>query len=178
VATSSTLFTIRWPNRQERGELCGLFAAHFIGGLLPLWGSWLLIKLIQESASFTEFIRHGEFLLYAASILPTAAFLVLRDLKAPFPKRLLLGLLVIFFLVVATLLFAVVFIKTRNDAPAAPPSIDVVFLGWVSIPLYLLSLALMLLTTFFDMLIASYDPIVQQKREESEFAKLFRELKD
>jgi len=168
---------LRLPTTIEAVELAGLFLAHFIGGLLPLWGSWLLLTLSKESASITDFIRHGEFLLYSASLLPTAAFLMLRDFKTPFPQRLIVGLVIIFLLVVSSLMFAGVFTITRHDVETTRPSVNVPFLAWVSIPLYLISLIAMLIATFFDMIVLSFDPLEKQERDEKNLAEQFRKLK-
>lgn len=169
---------LRRPTAKEGRELFGLFASHFIGGLLPLWGSWLLLVLAKEWAPFSEFIRHGEFLLYAASLLPTAAFLVLRDLKSPFPHRMLLGLVTIFLLVVSTLGFAGVFIVTRHDAAAGVSSVDIRVLMWVSIPLYVVALFATLTATFFDMIVLGYDPLQKQEQDERDLAEQFRKIKE
>src|SRR6266571_6014410 len=40
-----------------------------IGGLLPLWGTALLFLLFGKNIALYEFLRNGEFVLYAASFI-------------------------------------------------------------------------------------------------------------
>ena len=62
--------------------------------------------------------------------------------------------------------------------PNAPISINVSFLAITSLPIYLLSLAVTLTATFFDMLVATYDPHKEDRQEQSDLQSEFRKLKE
>src|ERR1041385_911231 len=79
------------PVYSENAHLLGYT---LLGGLAPLWISW--IRRAFRTGSFpnvTEFAHGGEFSLYAAALVAPAAYLILYDgKKTPFPKRLSYGL--------------------------------------------------------------------------------------
>src|SRR5436190_9867243 len=62
------------------------------GGLMPLWGSGLVLGLLGLSPPFMDYIRHGEFMLYAAAFLAPAFYQLHRELPRNFPGRSGLGL--------------------------------------------------------------------------------------
>lgn len=75
------------------------------GGLMPLWGSFLVLGLLGLSPPFMDYLRHGEFMLYAAAFLAPACHQLFRELPTNFPGRSKLGFITVSALVVSVLVF-------------------------------------------------------------------------
>ena len=78
-------------------------------GLFPLWATIALVSVTRRPLQLSDLADNGEFLLYAASYVGGALYLVLRDFRTkPFPSRSVLTLALTTVLVLATLFFAAV----------------------------------------------------------------------
>ena len=163
--------------RPELTQLGSWLGAQVVFGLLPLWGSYLLVKLFGATTQWSDYVQNGEFALYSAAIATTGLFLVFRELPAPFPYRAGLGLVLAVTLVISTLLFAGVFVATRLPTqPGALPSLNVPWLSNVSIPLYVAALGATVVATLIDMLRGSYDAGALSKQQMNKFRDDFRAI--
>ncbi|MDP2278702.1 MAG: hypothetical protein Q8K51_10810, partial [Nitrospirota bacterium] len=89
------------------------------GSLLPLWASYILLKVLASKFSFTDFIDHGEFALYSAALLSPALYIIGKDrTPAGFPYRIFFILILPMGLLFATLVFSgVVFATVTQNQP-------------------------------------------------------------
>ena len=76
-----------------------------IGGLLPVWGGAIILVLFGNEVSFASFTDHGEFAIYSAGLLASALLVVMREYRARFRERAILGLLSLVLIIIATLIF-------------------------------------------------------------------------
>lgn len=83
---------LRLPNKQELYRTAAWLFAHLFCGLMPLWGSWLLLKLAKQSTGLSDYVSHGEFCLYTAALAGTTLFMILRKERHPLRGRLWIGL--------------------------------------------------------------------------------------
>lgn len=155
-------------------QLLAWLGSHAIGGLLPLWGSFLLLALFSQKTSFEDYVQQGEFALYAASVLGTAFYLILRELRPPFPGRVALGLIAVVLVVAATLLFAGVFVGTRIP-DSKLPTIDIRILSWSSLGIYVSSVVVTLIAMFIDLRRAAYDLRAESQRQIEELAESYHQ---
>ncbi len=125
--------------------------AHVLGGLLPLWGSLILLRLFSRETTLFDYVRNGEFSLYAAALSGTSLFLILRGLPTTPPRRMGFGIVSVLCLAVSTILFAGVFISTRlTEVPDALPPLNLHWLAWLSIAFYILALVTTLWASRID----------------------------
>ena len=165
------------PNKHHWYESFGWLVATLLGGLLPLWGSYVLFWLKGPSPQFSEFVRHGEFALYSASLLAAALFLILRDWAIGyFPFRMLFGMVVVAALLIATIIFAGVFEANQADDPAKILNIN--FLRPFSVGLYVVTLILAFIVTLIDMVGVTVDPQELQAEQDADLAEDFHALED
>jgi hypothetical protein len=165
------------PSKRNWYESLGWLGATLLGGLLPLWGSYMLFWVRGPSPSFGEFVRHGEFALYSASLLAAAFFLVLREWQEGFfPFRMIFGMVTMAALLLSAIIFAGVFEANRTAQGAN--SLNMPFLVPFSIGLYVFTLALCFLITLIDMVGFTYEPQEVQAEEIAELASDFHALKD
>ena len=119
------VLSIRRPTSEEWRLSAGWLIATIVGGLLPLWGSYLMLKLGGESVFVADFVSHGEFALYSASLLAPVFFIILRELPAGFPFRLWIGLVSVVLLLISALTFGCVFWIDRVPEGAVAPVLNV-----------------------------------------------------
>ncbi|MBI4293126.1 MAG: hypothetical protein HY661_16760 [Betaproteobacteria bacterium] len=79
----------------------------FVTGLLPLWGTIVLLALLSQKISVSHLMANGEFVLYAASYAGGAIYLVMRDFrKTIFPSRVWMMILLVVIVLISTLIFS------------------------------------------------------------------------
>lgn len=83
-------------------------------GLLPLWGTAMLLTLFGRPYDIYDLLRNGEFVLYAASFVTGGLYSVRHDI---FPVRNALLMTLIVLLVIATLVFAVISVLNIGANP-------------------------------------------------------------
>lgn len=66
-----------WNNWRETMSWLGF---NVLGSLMPIWGSFFLLKLGSHAFAFRDFMIHGEFALYTAAFLAPAFQLIARNL--------------------------------------------------------------------------------------------------
>ncbi len=89
-----------------------------VAGLLPLWGTSILLLLFGKGVKIYELLRNGEFVLYAASFIGGSLFTIRRDI---FPSKNLLNLSLIATLMASTLIFAAITVASMSQAPGPNP---------------------------------------------------------
>ena len=55
-----------------------------VGGLMPVWGGFFLLKLLSQSPDIYTFTQHGEFALYSASLLSAASYVITKEIRLSF----------------------------------------------------------------------------------------------
>jgi hypothetical protein len=169
--------TLATPSKNQWYESIGWLIATLLGGLLPLWGGYLLLQLKGASPPLAEFVRHGEFALYSASILAAACFLVLREWPSGFfPYRIIFGMTMLAGMLVATLIFAGVFEANQNEDTAK--ALNMQFLQLFSVGLYAIALASAYTVTLIDLVGCTVDPREVQAEQDAELASEFHALEE
>lgn len=138
-----------------------------IGGLLPLWGTAILLMLVGKPISLFELLKHGEFVLYAASFAGGAMYVIRRDV---FPSRNALNLLLALMLLICLLVFvAITLLSFSNKPDWLIISKDA--LTWISFFVILVTTLLCFLITVADVKGAGFDVPTALKREGKQLEK-------
>jgi hypothetical protein len=169
---------LRWPSQDEINQILKWFACYVLCGLLPLWGGYGLTKLLGHNRSLNDYVGHGEFLLYAASLIGATLFLVLRDFARHFPFRGAIIIANLILLVLAVLFFGGVFTSIHQPPGAQSGQLDMSVLARTSIMVYAVSFIFALLGQYIHVLAGSYDLRRAQENDVSELAKEMQALKD
>jgi len=133
-----------------------------IGGLLPTWGLLLFLLLFSQPVFIENFTQHGEFALYSAAMLSATFYIVSKDyepnpiqqvlrrltghefpknLKKPFPGRIVFIIICLMLLVISTLLFAG---ATLAALPKVGLPLNVEILNNVTVAIFIITLELSL----------------------------------
>jgi hypothetical protein len=119
-----------------------------LGGLLPTWGSALLLRLRGQQLVYADFAKHGEFALYSAAFLAPALLVIFRYAKR---NRYVLGagsgLMAVSGLLVSALVYATAASAAVN--PGGHP-VDESYLVAFSTGLLVFSLVVALLVAFVE----------------------------
>jgi hypothetical protein len=115
------------------------FAWSVLCGLFPMWATAALLLITREPLRLSNFTDHGEFLLYTASYVGGALYLVLKDFrKKAFPSRSPLTFILCTILILSTLYFGAITlidVLSRTGVPQAAQFLNVEMLRFVSIAL-------------------------------------------
>ncbi len=168
--------TIKSSERRHWGDT-GLWVVFtVVGGLIPLWATYVLLRLFSVRVDWFEFSRHGQFAIYSASLITAAVFLVERELWQTFPRRRCFVLFLIVGLIVSALLFAGVTAAKTPPADKRTIILDEVFLANTSIGLYIVSLALGTWAVFVNNVRTQLDLKATEERKISQLGKDFDAL--
>lgn len=143
-----------WINfRQFWKTLKWLFAI-MVGGLFPVWGSSVLLKLFSQDITWMDFIKNGEFALYSTAALAPALYLITKDdakdkLKMPFLDKNVFGTIIFILGGLAVLIFAGV-LSIKNNEIMQNSILDVNFLAISSLSIYALSMLIIFILTLAD----------------------------
>lgn len=85
-----------------------------IGGLVPLWGTAILLSLFDKPIVLFDFLKGGEFILYAASFIGGAMYVIRKDI---FPSRNLLNILFYILWAICLLVFAAITVTAIGGNP-------------------------------------------------------------
>jgi hypothetical protein len=120
----------------------------YVGGLIPVWGGYIIFNLYAKDASLSKFSDHGEFALYSAAMLAPALYYILKDLKtSTFIYRHFFALVCIVCLLVSALLYVGVASVSVGQIPA---TIDLDFLRGITWVLFLIASLMSFLVTALD----------------------------
>lgn len=149
-----------------------------IGGLLPLWGLFVVLYATNQPVTLNAFSQNGEFALYSASFASAALYVIFKekpewlkkllkenskstskdDTQKDFPAKMLYLLSYLFILAATTLLFGLV---TLVNTPGSNLSLNVNFLSNSTLAVFLISLFLSYITTVVDNYLITYDPEIE-----------------
>ena len=139
----------------------------FLTGLLPLWGTMLLLKLFSQAVSLSKLMGNGEFVLYAASFTGAAIYLVMRDFKTTlFPSRVSLMILLVATVTFSTLIFAGITslaVVDKASETTVARLIDASFVEFMSWTLLIVSIGLGFIVVIGDNIRTNPDPTQSQK---------------
>jgi hypothetical protein len=168
---------VMMPTRRHWYESFGWLLATVLGGLMPLWGSYILFLLKGKTPQLNEFVIHGEFALYSAAMLAAACFLIMREWPSGyFPWRIIFGMSAVAGVVLSALVFASVFEANLTATSAA--TIDVDFLRPFSLVLFSAAFVLSYVVTLIDLVGFTIDPQELQAEEDADLASQFHALED
>lgn len=143
-----TLVTIL---RKQGRETSKWLAYTLVGGLLPLWGGYVLTKLFNKVPAWSDFTDHGEFAIYSAAILAPALYSILKDFKtSTFIGRGYFGLICAVLLLGATVIFAGVTTVGTVSTGGTPLELNKGFLRDSTTWLFASSVVLAFLVTAID----------------------------
>lgn len=129
-----------------------------IGGLLPLWGGAVLIKLSGKWEGLSLFFHHGEFAIYSAALLAPTIYVITRAFRIA-GKRVFL-LFSFCFLFISAILFAGV-----KSGELFGMQLDIGFLRNATFELFAGSIVLSYLVNVFENVRLSVD--IQQIRDQA-----------
>src|SRR5262249_51646085 len=116
------------------------------GSLMPIWGTYFVLKLHRQSFQMNDFVKHGEFALYTATFLAPALQSIVRNIK---DGKYVLG--------TGSVLFALMGLLISVDIYSAvvggvkyPQDLDEHFLFLVSVILFGASLVFTVLVTVIE----------------------------
>jgi len=93
-----------------------------LGGLLPFWGTALVLVFITKSQAFGTYFENGELAVFSAGVIAAAFPLMQRRVKdAPIEHPAYLNFLAILILAVALLLFSSLTITRQSPTAGANP---------------------------------------------------------
>ncbi len=139
-----------------------------IGGLLPLWGGFIVLKLLDQSPSIITFAESGEFVVFGAGILSSAIYKITREitpnlltvfkkkeepykisglLKLTFPFHRPLNIIILPLILIAALTFSVV---TLVNIPGIDVPLNRVFLRNLSLGVFIGSMLIGFFVSLFS----------------------------
>lgn len=147
---------------------------NIFGGLLPVYVTVLIIAIIPISFDFFAFFENGEFVIYSASLLSGACYLILKDKETPFVHRHLFGGVSLVAIVVATTIYA----GLRLIRLYSPDDVGINKKALVisSTILFAISLVVSFLANFVDNIINSVDPTALKRTTQEKFETDFDKL--
>ena len=119
-----------------------------LGGMVPTWGTALILRLRGQQILYSDFAKHGELALYSAAFLAPALLVIFRYARR---SRYVLGAGTALVAVACLLVSAFVYATASSAAinPSDRP-IDVPYLVRFSSELLILSLIVALLVAFVE----------------------------
>jgi hypothetical protein len=147
-----------------------------IGGLVPLWGGWIILNLFGRQVSWFDFVRHGEFALYAAAFITPAFYLISKEATGTFPQRQFLLLVGLMGLLVATVIFAGVTAAIAPSSGGPLPSLNEQFLSRSSWILLVFSLIYAFAVTLTDTIRTQTDPQRIAREQQVDLERSFDDL--
>jgi hypothetical protein len=167
---NSLLVTIRRASPGAWWETLLWVGYNFLGSLMPIWATFLLLRLHHQHFRLNDFVKHGEFALYTAAFLAPALQLVVRNIKN---SKYVLGTGAVLFAVAGLVFSGIIYSGVAPAAPSLeqtglppPLGIDERFLFYVSMILFTLSLAFAVLVTLIENQPLSTN--IQKSEEEGE----------
>jgi hypothetical protein len=104
-----------------------------MGGLLPLWGTWIFLTLVGKQVDLYGFLKNGEFVLYAASLIGGGLFSLRSDF---FPIRNWLNAVLMILLAICLLVFTTVTAFSSLELPQSIASIQPDILTRISVVVF------------------------------------------
>jgi hypothetical protein len=159
MSRTSFLALLRAAKSEHWRETVFLSAFNVIVSLLPIWGTWLILRLVSRPLTFAAVGGRGELALYAAAFSAPALYMIVRERSIPFPTRPIILLLNIVALLIATIVFAVIVHQEVISGSVGSNSspIDLRMLWVISTCLMTVSCVLMFFTSLLDAMASDGD---------------------
>lgn len=159
--------TLRRPTWTESRD-AGIWVVLTLGlGLLPLWGGAIIRFLFDRPWSLADFVVHGEFALYTASIVSGTVYILCREYPTQFPFRPILIMVTVLLALWSGLISGGMFLGERTP-PSAPR------VAWLTIPAFVLAMIISVLAMLLDQQVTVPDPHEAAKQQEENLRKRLR----
>jgi hypothetical protein len=176
LLTSVKRFVCVYPNKCRHWLDAGTWTFwNVLWGLFPLWGGFVIFRLFQKHPRLIDFSDNGEFLIYSATMLAAAMYIVLKDYNSSkFRFRRLITLVCVLIFMFIAILFTG--ITEANTDRLRFYDISRVFIRNMSYWIYFISIALAFFMTGLDNRRTKVDIIEERdsqlKNLEQEFDKV------
>lgn len=151
------------------------FAYNVIGGLLPVWGGLIMQIALSIQPKSYDFFSHGEFALYSAALCAGTLFTVWQDRKMRFGEySRFFELLSFFVLILATLIYAVVFVAASQAQLLAQLNLN--FLRNFTVGLYIGAVFISILAVLLDLYRVPPGPVDMKAEQLNDLNRSFDEL--
>ncbi len=146
-------------------------------GTIPMWGGFLLARLLSHNVPAVQVIDDGQLVIYSAALLSTGLYFVGKDFKSSaFPGRLGFLLILGILIAVATLLFSGITIADTTTTGAI--QIDFSILRYTSIGVFFASIALVFVSSAVNESLRELDIIEQRTQQMSKLESDFDTLSE
>jgi hypothetical protein len=184
-----------WNNskRKHWGEGARWFSWNVIGGFLPIWATWIGLRMTKHPWSLQSVSSKGEFAIYSAALLAGSLYIVAKDFrlkdiksmremrKGLFPSMGTLMLLLVGLLVLSAVTFTFVCLLDVIGEAGKPEILamfDRVFICHTTQVLLALTIPLAILIVVADNALGEFDPQAISGREMADLKKKFKNLPD
>ena len=172
VGLITAIYQSSWDDWKETIYWLGF---NVLGGLLPTWGTALLLRLRGQQIIYSDFARHGEFALYSAAFLAPALLVIFRYARR---SRYVLGAGSALLAVAGLLVSAFVYATATSASVSPNEPIDIGYLVPFSVCLLVFSFVLAFLAAFMENQAANLNlHEVEEKQQESLRKKFEQKLK-
>ncbi len=167
--------TLRIVNRTDWSTATWLVVFSLFLGTIPMWGGFLLARLLSHNVPVVQVIDDGQLVIYSAALLSTGLYFVGKDFKSSaFPGRLGFLLILGILIAVATLLFSGITIA--STVTGGVDWIDWVILRYFSIAVFFVSIILVFVSSAVNESLRSLDIRTEQRKEMSTLEERFDKL--
>lgn len=136
-----------------------------IGGLMPLWGLFILLPLADQPITFYAFTKNGELALYAASFASAALYAIVKEYsrskknaakqkKREFPAKPMFQIVFVVIIAITSIIFSYV---TQSNMPNSTASINISYLITASFAVFVASLVFSYVSAVVDSYLTTYD---------------------
>jgi hypothetical protein len=154
------------------------------GGLLPLWGGYIVLRAFSQSASLTMFAKSGEFVVFGAGILSSTIFEVTKEitpniaeyfregraaarisdsLRLTFPYHRAFSIISLVLILMAAIVFSVV---TVARIPGMDAPLNTVFVSNLSLFVFFCAMVIGVLVTAFSNVWMSQRDLQESRQDE------------
>jgi len=167
-----------WPGRDSWSSGGVWLAYTLFYGFMPLWlGILAGLGFSNQHVAWPDFLIHGEFLIYAASLTAASTRLIARDVNTgrPFAFRQIFNLVSHAVIIPAAAAYAIVKVLTFLNLAS---NIKTTFMIWLSIPMVLVSVAFSFFVFVLDhhRTTTPVNVAAEIKKEEDELSRDFDRL--
>ncbi len=167
------IYAIKSASWEDVRETAYWLGFNVLGGLMPIWGTFVLLRIYGQEIRYADMARHGEFALYSAAFLAPALQIIFRHVRSTkFVLGAGSGLVGIAGLVVAALSYAG--IATALLRPTEAPPLNLSFVVRFSTGLLILSIGFALLVAFVENQSINFNIRELERKSEDELKARFQ----
>jgi hypothetical protein len=140
MAKKTHLYEDDWPDRESWSAGSVWLGYTMFYGFMPLWlGVLAGLGFSNQRIRWTDFLIHGELLIYAASLTAYSTRLIASDVNTtrPFASRQVFNLISHAVIIPSAAAYAIVMVLTFSHLTA---QISASFMSWFSVPMVLYSI--------------------------------------